>query len=152
MTNTVSMGEATSNIRVSTDTLTPEEVAIVAADPNCQRSFNGNTLEEIWRPTSYWHRIEKYGVFAGAFLCEPNELDPRQVSTHICALQNVLTREEAITATQFSVRISQVQGLYPYTTVAWGPELNYMRKFLNDCGFVHYKSAYGHVDVYYQPR
>lgn len=135
-----------SPISVGDDTFTSDEMERLANDPNCKRSYMGKTLEEIVTPGTTWHRISKDGKWAGAFLLDTP--DAMLVCTHICAFEGKLSREEAIIATQLSAKISIIRGLHPYTTVSQEPQYDYMRKFLEDCGFVKNRFDSMDMDVY----
>lgn len=137
-------------ISVGDDTFTPDEMCDLSVDKNCQRSYMGKNLAEIVTPGTTWHRISKEGKWVGAIMIdEPAE---GMACHHICAFEGKLSREEAIIATQMSAKISIIRGLFPFTTVLQEPSYDYMRKFLEDCGFEKHKFDHHNLDTYVVPR
>lgn len=138
-----------SPISVGDDTFSLDEMCDLANDPNCKRSYMGKTLEEIVTPGTTWHRIGKDGKWAGAVMIDAPENN--LACHHILALEGKLSRAEAIVATQLSAKISIIRGLFPFTTVSQEPQYDYMRKFLEDCGFIRNRFDSREMDVYVVP-
>lgn len=111
----------------------PALLQLIQTDPNCARSMLGKTWDEVVGPETTWHELLLGDKFVGAIMLDPPNIDA--VCQHLYMLEAYKNRDNALVFTQLSVQITRMKGLVPYTTVLNIPEYEYMRKFLDACGF-----------------
>lgn len=109
----------------------------INANTNCQRSFMGKDITEVFTPTTQFYKITEYGITLGGFFLDAHDNKSGAVCVHILMLDSS-KRDEAVIATKLAAMLSRLRGMIPYTTVSPDPKYDYMRKFLHDCGFVHH--------------
>ena len=127
--------------------LTAAQFELIKDDPNVARSRMGKPWNEVINEHTSWITIhgEVTGDFIGAFMLDKVDEVKGTVCTHIMLRENY-HRDTALTTTKLAAFFLRVLGMIPYTTVSVEPVYNYMRKFLEDCGFVHHLAT-KHYDI-----
>lgn len=125
--------------------LTGNQIKLIEDDPNVARSRMGKPWNEVVNEHTSWITIngKVTGDFIGAFMLDKVDVTTGAVCMHIMLRENY-QRDTALTTTKLAAFYARVLGLIPFTTVSKDSKYNYMRDFLQDCGFVHHK----HTDEY----
>lgn len=120
--------------------LTAAQFELIVDDPNVARSRMGKPWVEVVNEHTQWITIHGKitGDFIGAFMLDKVDPVKRDVCIHIMLRENY-HRDTALTTTKLAAFFLRVIGKIPYTTVSTDSKYDYMRKFLEDCGFMHHK-------------
>lgn len=127
--------------------LTAAQFELIVDDPNVARSRMGKPWVDVINEHTQWITIHGKVTcdFIGAFMLDKIDVANGAVCMHIMLRENY-HRDTALTTTKLAALYARVLGLIPYTTVSTDAKYNYMRDFLQDCGFVHHKDT-GELDI-----
>ena len=105
----------------------------IMADGNCSRSLMGRTWAEAITPDTQWYTMAVDQTIVGAIMID--SYIGQYNCHHICMLEEYKDIKTASILTQLAAMLSHIRGFKPFTTVSKDPKYNYMRKFLEGCGF-----------------
>lgn len=105
----------------------------VMEDSNCARSLMGKSWEEAITSETEWYTMYAEQRVVGAIMIDPYIAEYR--CHHICMFKDEKDANTASLLTQLAAMLSHIRGYKPFTTVSKDTKYDYMRKFLEGCGF-----------------